>query len=243
MTKLTPGLAKSRGGFDDTDYRIWAICRNRSALCRQNSPTRVLAPQAARSARRAAPRAASAGGFTNHRSAWKVAPQATPATAPSWKVAPQAWRALLGSSDDGATRETHGWARHFGASHRRFAGKRSQGHAWAWMIIISALSGQQRRPDESTTHRHRRRRQRCHRRPPRRRGGRPALHLLRRSMLRRCCHALLPLPTRRRRRCHRLQWRVGVSHSPTAGRRSPKRSATGSTGSPRQSPRLRGRAW
>ena len=115
MTSLTPGLAKSRGGFDDTDYRIWAICRNRSALCRQNSPTRVLAPQAraqrqARSATRSvrrrlhvrsppwkfAPqaRAASAGGFTNHRSAWKVAPQATPATAPSWKVAPQASRAV-----------------------------------------------------------------------------------------------------------------------------------------------------
>ena len=29
MTSLTPGLAKSRGGFDDTDYRIWAIFRNR----------------------------------------------------------------------------------------------------------------------------------------------------------------------------------------------------------------------
>ena len=111
MTSLTPGLAKSRGGFDDTDYRIWAICRNRSALCRQNSPTRVLAPQAARSATRAAPREASAGGFTcrsppgslRRRHAQRP-PEASLTTAPAWqgcaagfsghcsprKVAPQA---------------------------------------------------------------------------------------------------------------------------------------------------------
>ena len=41
----------------------------------------------------------------------------------------------------GAKQETHGWACHFGASHRRFTGKRSQGHAWAWRIIIFALAG------------------------------------------------------------------------------------------------------
>ena len=46
----------------------------------------------------------------------------------------------FGRIDVGAIRETHGWARHFGASHRHFAGKWSWGHTWAWRIIILVIT-------------------------------------------------------------------------------------------------------
>ena len=39
---------------------------------------------------------------------------------------------------DACEHKTHGWAR-FGASHRPFTGKGSQGHAWAWGIITFAF--------------------------------------------------------------------------------------------------------